>query len=44
VDAAGLAVEIAGKWGSKSVFQALFMEFGHLTVGKKIISINDIKE
>ena len=29
---------------SKCVFQALFMEFGYLTVGKKIIAINNIKQ
>jgi len=44
VDAAGLAVKIARRWGGKSVFQALFMEFGYLTVGKKIIVKNNIKE
>jgi len=40
----GWRLRLRGGGGSKSVFQALFMEFGYLTVGKKIIAINNIKE
>ena len=29
---------------SKRVFQALFIEFGYITAGKKIIAINNMNE
>ena len=36
---------LRGGWvRSKRVFQALFMEFGYITAGKKIIAINNMNE